>query len=266
MGILLRCSLHPITTKRDILAGIRVTVWNEHIAERENGDVRRIYPAGIHEEIASAIRELLGDRAEVRTATLEQPQHGLTDDVLERTDVLVWWGHLAHELVDDAVVANVQTRVLAGMGLVVLHSAHLSKPFVRLMGTGCNVRWREGDDRELVWTIHPSHPIVQGVPPVFAIPRQEMYSEFFDIPRPDDLVFISSFSGGEVFRSGCCFYRGQGRIFYFSPGHETRPVYRQPEVRQVIANGVLWAAPSSGPPIVLSSCVRSPVGWFEAGT
>jgi trehalose utilization protein len=243
---------------------IHVTVWNENIAEREDPEVGRIYPTGIHGEIAAAIRELLGEAAEVRTATLDQPQHGLTPDVLERTDVLVWWAHLGHELVSDEVVANIHGRVLQGMGLIVLHSGHLSKPFLRLMGTGCNLRWREADDREIVWTVHPSHPIVQGVPPVFVIPRQEMYSEFFDIPQPDDLVFISSFSGGEVVRSGCCFYRGQGRIFYFSPGHETWPVYQQPEIRRVIANGVLWAGAGGTSTLVTSASIMSPLGWFEA--
>ena len=148
------------------------------------------------------------------------------------------------------------------MGLVVLHSAHLSKPFVRLMGTSCHLRWREADDREVVWTVAPSHPIARGVPPVFVIPQQEMYGEYFDIPAPDELVFLSSFSGGEVFRGGCCFRRGRGRIFYFSPGHETYPVYRQPEVRRVIANGVLWADGEEAP-LYPDSSIQSPTGWFE---
>jgi trehalose utilization protein len=245
------------------LAGIRVTVWNEHIHERRDDAVRAVYPDGIHQELATAIHEAHGDAVEVRTATLDDAECGLADVLLETTDVLVWWAHVAHERVPEDRAARVQERVLDGMGFVALHSAHLSKPFVRLMGTRCNVRWREADDREVVWTVHPTHPIARGVPPVFVIPKQEMYGEYFDIPPPDELVFISSFSGGEVFRSGCCFARGKGRIFYFSPGHETYPVYRQPEVRRVVANGVLWTHSDELSPLDSSRSIESPTGWFE---
>ncbi|MGE5272724.1 MAG: ThuA domain-containing protein [Verrucomicrobiota bacterium] len=240
---------------------MRVTVWNEHIHEREDDAVRAVYPRGIHEAVADAIRGHLGDAATVATATLDEPGHGLAE--LDATDVLVWWGHLGHELVPDGKAELVRQRVLGGMGFVVLHSGHLSKPFVRLMGTSCHLRWREADDRELVWTVSPSHPIVDGVPPVFSIPKQETYGEYFDIPQPDELVFISSFTGGEVFRSGCCFRRGRGRIFYFSPGHETYPVYRQAEVQRVIANAVLWASGSEQPPLYPEGSINSPTGWFE---
>jgi trehalose utilization protein len=240
---------------------VRVTVWNEHIHEREDEAVRAVYPHGIHQEVADALRDNLDGAADVETATLGDDDHGLGG--LDETDVLLWWGHLGHELVPDEAAARVQQRVLDGMGFVALHSAHLSKPFVRLMGTSCNLRWREADDRELVWTVSPSHPIAAGVPPVFSIPRQEMYGEYFDIPQPDELVFISSFTGGEVFRSGCCFGRGRGRIFYFSPGHETYPVYRQPEVQRVIANAVLWADGGEQSPLYRGESVNSPTGWFD---
>jgi trehalose utilization protein len=243
---------------------IRVTVWGENLHERRNETVGRIYPDGMHETIARAIREHLGDGASVRTATLEQPQHGLTEEVLHQTDVLTWWGHLAHEQVADEIVDRVQERALAGMGLVVLHSGHYSKIFRRMMGTSCKLRWREADDREVVWTVNLGHPITEGVPEVFTIPRQEMYGEYFDIPQPDELVFVSSFSGGEVFRSGCCFTRGAGRIFYFSPGHETYPIYHQPQIQRVIANAVGWAHPGGrlrDKTYDFSNNV--PVGWFE---
>jgi trehalose utilization protein len=215
---------------------MNVTVWNEHVAEREKPEAGRIYPDGMHMAIAAA----LGDVGPVRTATLAEPQHGLPPDVLATTDVLLWWGHSAHDEVADEVVTRVVERVLDGMGLVVLHSGHLSKPFMRLMGTRCTLTWRQ-DDRETVWTVAPGHPIAEGVPERFVIPQQEMYGEFFDVPPPGELVFISSFSGGEVFRSGCCWTRGRGRIFYFSPGHETNPVYHQAEVQRVLANAVRWA-------------------------
>jgi len=240
---------------------INVTIYNEFIHEQKNETVRKIYPDGIH----TAIANLLGDEKDfvIRTATLAEPEHGLTDEVLEQTDVLLWWGHIAHDKVSDEVITKVLHRVLKGMGLIVLHSAHLSKVFRRLMGTTCNLRWREADDRELVWTVAPQHPIAAGVRQPISIPRHEMYGEFFDIPTPDELVFISSFSGGEVFRSGCCFRRGKGRIFYFSPGHETYPVYHQPEIAQVICNAVRWSAPGLSSPIDTTLSPESPQGWFE---
>ena len=215
---------------------MNVTIWNEFVGEREKPEAGRIYPDGIHATLADALRDL----GSVRTATLAEPEHGLPAGVLDATDVLLWWGHDAHEDVADDVVDRVVDRVHDGMGLVVLHSGHYSKPFRLLMGTRCTLEWRH-DDRETVWTVAPGHPIAAGVPPSFVIPEQEMYGEFFDVPPPEELVFISSFGGGEVFRSGCCWTRGRGRIFYFSPGHETNPVYHQPEVRRVIANGTRWA-------------------------
>jgi trehalose utilization protein len=243
---------------------LRVTVWGENVQERRDPPVQKIYPSGMHSVIAEGLQENLGADARIRTATFDQPEHGLTQDVLAETDVLTWWGHVAHDQVDDRVVARVHERVLLGMGLVVLHSGHYSKIFRKLMGTTCRLRWREAGERELVWTVNPGHPVARGLPDVFAIPEQEMYGEFFDIPQPDELVFISSFSGGEVFRSGCAFRRGQGRIFYFSPGHETHPVYYQPEVRLVIANAVRWAAVDALPPYAAYHGGHSPMNWFAA--
>ena len=242
---------------------IRITVWGEYVHERQNDAVRQIYPQGMHTTIAEGIATHLGKEAIVRTATLDQPEHGLTDGVLGTTDVLTWWGHLAHHQVEDSVVEKVQQRVLAGMGLIVLHSGHDSKLFRRLMGTTCALRWREADDREVVWAVNPSHPIVSGIPAVFVIPRHEMYGEYFDIPQPDDLLFISSFSGGEVFRSGCCFRRGLGRIFYFSPGHEMYPIYHQPEIQRILANAVRWACLTQPIRTERYEITMSPTGWFE---
>jgi trehalose utilization protein len=216
-----------------------VTVWNENLHEQNQESVKKVYPKGMHTPIAEGIERELSD-ADVRIATLGEPEHGLTERVLAETDVLTWWGHAAHQQVEDRIVDRVHERVLDGMGLVVLHSGHMSKIFMRLMGTSCRLRWREMGEREVVWTVSPSHPIASGVPQPLVIPHQEMYGEFFDIPPPDELVFISSFEGGEVFRGGCCFYRGAGRIFYFSPGHEEYPVYFQPEIQRVIANAVAW--------------------------
>jgi trehalose utilization protein len=220
-----------------------VTVWGENVHEREEEAVRAIYPDGMHATIAAGMAGLLGDRVQVRTATLEQDEHGLTEEVLRETDVLTWWGHHAHDQVADAVVDRVHEAVLGGMGLLVLHSGHFSKIFVRLLGTSCTLQWRNAGERELVWTVDPAHPIAAGVPQPIVIDAQEMYGEPFDIPAPDELVFISSFASGEVFRGGCCYRRGRGRLFYFSPGDQDYPVYHHPHIRRVLANAVLWAAP-----------------------
>ncbi|MGX5716563.1 ThuA domain-containing protein [Arthrobacter sp. MAHUQ-56] len=220
---------------------VRVVVWGENRHEQLQPEVAKIYPEGMHNTIRQGIEENLGQKAQVTTATLDDPEHGLSEEVLSATDVLVWWGHAAHAEVADEVVDRVHSHVLAGMGLIVLHSGHWSKIFGKLMGTTCTLRWRSERDREIVWTVDPTHPIAQGVPHPFIIPEQEMYGEFFDIPAPDELIFLSSFSGGEVFRSGCTFKRGFGKIFFFSPGDQDYPVYHHKDVRRVISNGVEWA-------------------------
>jgi trehalose utilization protein len=222
---------------------LRVTVWNEFRHEKQHPEVQAIYPQGIHAVIAEGLSEV---GFSVRTATLDEPEHGLPESVLAETDVLTWWGHMAHDEVSDVVVDRVQARVLAGMGLIVLHSGHFSKIFKRLMGTTCNLKWREAGERERIWVVEPGHPIAEGLGEYFEVPRAEMYGERFDIPAPDELVFMSWFQGGEVFRSGCCWRRGAGKVFYFRPGHETYPIYYQPEIRRVLANAVRWAAPARG--------------------
>jgi len=239
---------------------IRVTVWSENYHEPREEDVRRIYPDGIHGAIAAGLAQHLGERAQVRTAVLDDPEHGLSDKELAETDVLTWWGHMAHEKVADEAVERVRRRVLAGMGLLVLHSGHYSKIFRGLMGTTCSVNWRDAGERELVWTVAPGHPIASGVPRPLVIDRQETYGEPFGIPPPDELVFVSSFAGGEAFRSGCCYVRGKGRIFYFSPGDQKYPVYHHPDVRRVLANAVLWAAPA-GPVGEPLDNAHTPVQW-----
>jgi trehalose utilization protein len=241
---------------------VRVTVWGENVHERTEDHVRAIYPEGMHAAIAAGLAGRLGDAVQVRTATLEQPEHGLAQDAVDATDVLTWWGHAAHDAVDDAVVDRVHAAVLGGMGLLVLHSGHYSKILRRLLGTSCSLRWRNDGERELVWTVDPVHPIAAGVPQPIVIEAQEMYGEHFDIPAPDELVFVSSFAGGEVFRGGCCFRRGAGRIFYFSPGDQDYPVYHHPDVQTVLANAVAWAAPRQ-PRTGVPDSPQSPQGWFE---
>lgn len=226
--------------------GIRVTVWNEGIHEKELPRCRELYPEGMGRVIGRYLERQPGI-ASVRCVELEDPAQGLSNDILDTTDVMTWWGHCAHDRVTDENAAKVQDRVLNGMGLVVLHSGHMCKPFRRLMGTGCMLKWREWKgvgERERLWVVDPAHPIADGLPEYIEIPHAEMYGEHFDIPQPDQLVFISWFQGGDVFRSGCCWHRGLGKVFYFRPGHETFPIYHQEDVLKVICNGVKWAAPT----------------------
>ncbi|MBO4220530.1 MAG: ThuA domain-containing protein [Clostridia bacterium] len=219
---------------------IKVTVWNEYAHEKENETVAKIYPHGIHNAIADFLR---CDDIEVRTATLDEPECGLTDEVLNDTDVLIWWGHIRHGDVPDNVVNRVRKSVLKGMGLIVLHSGHHSKIFRALMGTSCNLSWREDGDLERIWTINPAHPIAKGIGRYFELDGVETYAEPFGIPEPDEVVFMGWYEGGELFRSGCTFHRENGRIFYFQPGHETFPIFYNENVQTIIRNAVRWAAP-----------------------
>jgi len=224
-------------------AKTRVMIWNEFRHEKTKANVQKHYPAGMHVVMADFLRE---QGFEVQTATLDEAEHGLTEEILNHTDVLTWWGHGAHAEVQDAIVDRVQQRVLDGMGLIVLHSGHYSKIFKRLMGTRCDLKWREANERERLWVAIPGHPIAEGLGAYIELPGAEMYGEPFGVPNPDEVVFISWFEGGEVFRSGLCYTRGRGRIFYFRPGHETFPIYHQPDIQRVIGNAVRWAAPIAG--------------------
>jgi trehalose utilization protein len=226
-----------------------VLVWADDGAgaDLKPAEARALHPRGIAETVAEALRAQLGDAAAVTTTGLHEPQQGVSDERLAAAaDVLVWWGHEAHEQVSEETAARVQRAVLGGLGLIVLHSGHHSKPFRRLMGTSCDLAaWREDQDEERIWTVDAGHPIAAGVERPIVLPRHEMYGEPFDVPAPDELVFVSAFSGGEAFRSGCCWRRGAGRVFYFGPGHETDPVYDHPQIRRVLGNAVRWAVRAS---------------------
>ena len=224
----------------------RITVWNEYRHEKSDPAVQSVYPDGIHQTVAGFLKTA---GFPTQTATLDEPEHGLTQDVLDQTDVLIWWGHMAHDEVEDAIVDRVQERILNGMGLIVLHSAHESKIFKRMMGTTCNLRWREMGEKERIWTVANGHPIAKGVGLHFELPHSEMYGEFFDVPEPDVLVFVSWYEGGDIFRSGCCWQRGFGRVFYFAPGHETYPIYKDENIQRVIINAAKWSAAHKKPEI-----------------
>lgn len=219
---------------------IRVTVWNEFVHEKTDERVKPIYPDGIHKAIADFLK---CDEIEVRTATLDDEECGLTEEVLKNTDVLIWWGHMRHQMVPDEIAARVRDEVLKGMGFIGLHSAHHSKPFRMLMGTSCNLSWRENGDMERIWTINPAHPIAQGIGRYFELPHVETYAEPFGIPEPDEVIFMGWYEGGELFRSGCTFHRENGRIFYFQPGHESFPIFYDKNVQTIIRNAVYWTKP-----------------------
>ncbi|MBN1436130.1 MAG: ThuA domain-containing protein [Sedimentisphaerales bacterium] len=220
---------------------IKVTVWNEFRHEKTNDAVKKLYPDGMHMVIGKALKAA-GDM-DVRYATLDEPEHGLTEKVVNDTDVMLWWGHMAHHEVSDEIVKRVQKKVLEGMGLIVLHSGHFSKIFRTMLGTNCSLKWREMAEKERLWNLEPGHPITEGIGEYIELPNTEMYGERFDIPTPDKLIFVSWFEGGEVFRSGCVWERGHGRIFYFRPGHETYPIFHNKEVQKVLVNAVRWAKP-----------------------
>lgn len=221
---------------------IKVTIWNEGRHEKLDEEVMRMYPEGIHGQLAKALS--IDEDFDIKTATLDEPEHGLTEQVLAETDVLLWWGHKAHGEVSDEIVKRVYHRVLQGMGLIVLHSGHFSKIFRKLMGTTCNLKWREDGKHCRIWNVSPAHPIVAGIGDYIELEQEEMYGEHFDIPTPDELILLSWFPGGEVFRSGVTYTRGNGKIFYFQPGHETYPSYYNEQVQRVIRNAVHWCCPN----------------------
>ena len=218
---------------------IRVTVWNEYRKEFMYKETAELFPARMHNFIADFLKD---DDIVTQTAWLDQEDNGITDELLENTDVLIWWSHGCWQEVKDEIAEKVKKYVLNGMGFIALHSAHTAKPFTKLMGTTCSLRWRE-DSRERLWCCNPAHPIAKGIPEYVDIKVEEMYGEFFDIPTPDDIVFLGWFNSGEAIRAGVTFTRGLGKIFYFQPGHETYPTYQIPEIQQIIRNAVRWCAP-----------------------
>ena len=221
---------------------IRVTIWNEFRHEKTKEHVKALYPNGLHAVIGEFLSE--NDDIEVTLAALDDEDQGLPDEVLNNTDVLIWWGHTAHKEVKDELAEKIRTRVYIGrMGFIALHSAHKSKPFMKIVGTNGNLQWGR-NQKEVVWNLMPSHPIAYGIPDHFLIEEEELYSEPFYIPCPDALVFGSWFEDGNIFRSGACFLRGAGKVFYFQPGHETCKSFFNPYVRRIITNAVYWAQPS----------------------
>ena len=219
---------------------IRVTIYNEYIHEREYEDIHRIYPDGIH----GCIKAFLEKEADmtVNIATFDMEEHGLTEEVLKNTDVLIWWSHARQEEISDRVVERVCRHIRCGMGFIGLHSAHYSKVMRQILGTSMTLSWKH-DVHEKLWCIDPTHPIAEGVPACIDIPCEEMYAEPFGIPKPDDVIFAGWFDKGYVFRSGVTFTRENGKLFYLQCGHESHPVYHMPEIQRIIINAVRYVRP-----------------------
>lgn len=234
---------------------LKVTIWNEFRHEKTDMKVKELYPDGIHATIGGFLSEC--ENISVRLAALDDEFQGLPDDVLNDTDVLIWWGHAYHNEVSDDLVKKVRARIYTGkLGLLVLHSGHHSKVFKETVGTNGNLQWGR-NQKEIVWNMMPSHPIAAGIPDHFIIESEEMYGEPFFVSSPDALVFGSWFEDGNIFRSGMCFTRGAGKIFYFQPGHETCKSFYNPHVKRIIQNAVLWAAPNEFAIQIGDGCVHS---------
>lgn len=235
---------------------VKVTIFNEFAHERENQKVAEIYPEGIHMALKKGLED---DEISIRTVTLDTVSE-ITKELLDDTDVLIWWGHIRHHLVPDEIAILVKDAVLRGMGAIFLHSGHHSKPFKFLMGTSCNLTWREDGDRELLWVVNPAHPIAQGIGRFVNIEHEETYGEPFGIPEPQQTVFIANFEGGEVLRAGCCWRKENGKVFYFQPGHETFPIYYNEEILRIIKNAIHWAKPDYRINELTCPHVKKPLG------
>jgi trehalose utilization protein len=186
---------------------LKVTIYNEGVHEKKEAAIAEIYPEGIHGQL----KKVLSDEFDVTTYTLETVNE-ITTEVLNNTDVLLWWGHMAHSEVKDELVERVKNRVYNdGMGFLPIHSAHHSKPFRAILGTTGNLAWGR-DQKAIVWNLNPTHPIAAGIPQHFEL-FEELYAEPFFIPKPDDLIFGTWYEDGNIFRGGCTLTRGLGKIF-----------------------------------------------------
>ena len=232
-GFLCENSMRPDISEED------KRIFSEYV-KKDSQEILSVYPDGLMRPVINALED--EPDMEVTYTTLYEPYFGLSDELLENTDVLIWWAHISHDRIPDELVERIVKRVQLGMGFIALHSAHKSKPFMRLMGTSGSLKWRNGDFCR-IWNISPTHPISAGLPEYLELTEEEMYGEYFDVPKPDDIIFMSWFSGGEVFRSGCTWTRGYGKVFYFQPGHETSPSYNNPDILKIITNAARWAAP-----------------------
>ncbi len=242
---------------------VRVLVWDENPPHAP----KELYPDGIRGAIAAGLHELAGTTIEAKTANLDEPEQGITEEALATTDVLCWWGHARHGEVSEETARRVFEAVHErGLGLIILHSGHYSKILQWTLASPGHLKggWRvaEPPDTEEITVCAPKHPIAQGVAD-FVLDKEEMYGAPFDVPAPQALVFQSYFPlGGEYFPCGICFTvgkgktegftsgpgkgvgegEGAGRVFYFRPGHETFGTYFNENVKLILKNAVNWCA------------------------
>ena len=225
----------------------KVVVWSEGTANVDPNS-KGIYPQDINTAIADGLKPLAERGWEIVKGSLGDPDQGLSAALLDSTDVLIWWGHKKHGEVKDDLVNRIVERVKAGkMGFIGTHSAHFCKPLKQLLQTPCS--WREyvadGTSVEII-VKEPSHPICKGVEN-FKLPKIERYGEPFKVPTPEavplDGIYTRPDGKTEPGRMGMCWTIGQGKVFYFTPGHETYNDYHRPEIRRIFVNAVEWAAP-----------------------
>lgn len=233
------------------MSKIKVTVWSEGLPEREVHAVKS-YPNDINNAIAAFLRN--DPDLEITVRDISMDECGLSQEIIDNTDVLVYWSHLYNNKVPDEVANRIVSAVLQrGMGFMPLHSGLFCKAGSMLLGKcGAGGKYRECGERARVWVINRAHPITAGLEDDwFDIEYDEMYGEPFGVPTPDELIFITWFQGGEVLRSGMTWNRGAGKVFYFQPGHEEWPIYTENKyVQKVITNAVKWLKPAGGPPPV----------------
>jgi trehalose utilization protein len=219
-----------------------VVVWSEGTAPKS------VYPNDINGAVAEGLKDLSG--WEVVKAGLSDPDQGLPDKLLQRADVLIWWGHQKHGDVKDELVDKIVKRVKEdGMGFIALHSSHFAKPNKKLMGTACSWKAYVLDSTTLKITVKsPDHPIAKGIKD-FTIDHSERYSDPYAVPTPKAVVFEGTASlkkgGTDTSQIGLTWEIGKGKVFYFQAGHETNPVFMDPNVRQIMSNAVQWAAKQS---------------------
>lgn len=270
---------------------IRVLVWDE------TGDAQK---EAYENYLGKCIADQLSKNAafSVSSATLNDKQQGIGTEVLNNTDVLIWWGHIRHGEISTAKGQEIVQRIATGnLSFIGLHSAHWSVPFIEAMNEVTRRRifadsslkkedvtfiapevrksLPKREDRLAPYTdirkfpdgskkleVHlpnccfpdvrndgkPStirvqkkeHPIVKGLSPVLRLQQTEMYNEPFHVPEPDQLILEECWEGGEWFRSGMLWNLGKGKVFYFRPGHETYPIFKEKWVMQLLTNAVQW--------------------------
>ena len=288
-------SLGYLQGKPAIQPRIQVVVWDEQQEKQ-----KRAYPNYLGNHIASHLQK--NESLDVLSVNLNDPGQGLSDEVLENCEVMVWWGHVRHTEISLETSKKLIRRVKEGkLNLIFLHSAHWANPFIEAMNEVVrhrvenkyaalgnkveieyayipdsnrftvpplgsivkpsiyerkfphgNVKVRvdmpscvfpfyrpDGKPSTLI-TLKPKHPIAQGIPSSFTIPETEMYDEPFHIPEPDEVIFEERWDAGEWFRSGALWQIGEGKVFYFRPGHELYKVFYEPLPLKIVENAVLW--------------------------